>query len=359
MAAAAVSHPVYRTLTAGQMNAFLLLLYTLILINWRKNNGHWLAFLIAFGGMVKILPFFMGILLLERKNWKYLAEFFGWLIVLNALSIAVCGWGTHWEYINILARMGFGSSTWYEFGARFHIDPSNQSLAAFLLRNFTEHDELRKPLLNLPFTAVQVIFYGLVLAAVGYCFLLLRRLTGQAEVPRLFFFSQVMLVNFLVPTIVWDHYFMILFPVIALQAYLVKSQLEPVHHFRRFLWLLLPGFVLIIFPMIFTGVYWDYYIPAFLIFTGAAAFIFSGKSLKYSPLFLVLLLMSWMGWQLRFPYFLEPFSRGWTALIASNKFYFTLLNLFLIMHLSKTYIGDIPVDIADGKGGLNIDKQKN
>lgn len=333
LAAAAVSHPLYRTLTAGQMNAFLLLLYTVIFIAWKKNRGHWLAFLIALGGMVKILPFFMGILLLERKNWKYLCDFFGWLLVLNLLSIILCGWETHLEYFNILAQMGFGSSAWYEFGARFHTDPSNQSLAAFLLRNFTDQSGLSRPLLVLPLNTVSVLFYCFALTAVGYCFILLLKLSRQNEYYRFLFFIQVMLINFLVPTIVWDHYFMILFPVIALQIYLFMPGPPMLFSLQRFLIFLLPGFLLLIFPQLFTGFAWDSYIVSYILFTILSAVLFSSIQFRLSTVMHLLFVATWMGWALRFPYFLPVFTQGAHIFIASNKFYLLGINLLIVIYM--------------------------
>jgi len=251
------------------------------------------------------------------------------MVVLNIFAIAVTGWETHLEYLNVLAGMEFGSSAWYEFGARFHIDPANQSLAAFLLRNFTDGTGVPDALLSLPLPVVQWSFYGIAAILIGFCFRKLLVLSHHSQRSRLTFFSLVMMVNFLIPPIVWDHYFIILLPVVAIQAYLLTDQDRRYFSIPSFILFLLPAVAVLLFPFFFVPFHGDFYFFSFLFLGCITAYLLSISVAPAKRLFMIAILLTWLGWFLRFPYYERVFQEGWLSLMASNKFYVLVFNILL------------------------------
>ncbi len=218
------SFPFYRSLTAGQLNAFLFLLYSLLFYSFVRNKMNLYAFLIAFGGMIKILPFFMGIILLRRKYWKYLLHFFLYFLLINILCIFTVGWDTYLDYIPILKAMRFGSSTWAKYGASFHIAPANQSFAAFLLRSFTRNKYNLAPILNIEESYLKIVFYLTEIFSLLVCLIFVIKLRLKSLSDYILLFLLVIYTNFFLPTIVWDHYYLITFVGYFLELlYFIKS----------------------------------------------------------------------------------------------------------------------------------------
>lgn len=245
--ALAFSHPWYRTLTAGQLNGLLFFLYSAMFYAFLKDKGHLLATLIAVGGMIKVLPFFMGLLLFTKPFRKYLLTFFGVFFLLNIMCILGADLQTHLDYLPILKAMRFGSSTWAQYGATFHIDEANQSLWALLLRTFTENVYNSSPPITVSVLWIKGVFYITALMTIVFGFLGCFRFDFSDSISRMRFFIYAMMTNFMLPTICWDHYYLILLvPVIVLMLLFEKKHL---------IWFI--PIVILIFGYFFPYNFWD------------------------------------------------------------------------------------------------------
>lgn len=121
------SMPMMRQMTAGQMNlvvlAALLLAWGWLVRGRAFSAGAALGLAAAF----KIAPFFLLMPLAGLRRWRACAGLIAGCLAANALAFLLFGADVHRDALPVLTRMGYGESTWAEFGMDFYRDPFNQS----------------------------------------------------------------------------------------------------------------------------------------------------------------------------------------------------------------------------------------
>jgi len=208
------SHPWARTLTAGQLNGVLLLIYALSawLIWCRRETLS--AFLLGFGAMFKLSP---GIFILYfglRRRWRAASTMLLSMIVLGLISVAIAGMKMHLDFLPMLRQMGYGHSTWEEYGATFWKDPWNQSLNSLLTHLLVPANrvtvawaELSQNVANVLTTVgVLVLLAGFLKVGLQMAINCEERNARERRLGEQAFFQACLLLSLLIPSLLWDHY---------------------------------------------------------------------------------------------------------------------------------------------------------
>ena len=204
--------PFYRQLTAGQMNVVGAALILLAAAAVARRKPFWTGLALAAGVGWKIAPALLLAVLAPLKRWRAMGHGLACCLAMLAAAVALCGWTVHRDAFAMISRMGYGMSTWAEFGMQFYRDPFNQSPNALMHHLLTEN----------PFTEPWV-FYGPAVAngaTVAVSLLLVmawlwaarrfwrgsdvRRAAEQAQSVRLFLAASLLML--LLPSLMWDHY---------------------------------------------------------------------------------------------------------------------------------------------------------
>lgn len=218
-AAVAFSHPLTRTLTAGQLNLVLLLCYAAAFYFLTIGNRERLAgAIMGFGAMFKLSPAIFVLFFVLQRRWKALAAMGQSIFVLLIVSVAIAGWKPHFEFLPVLSQMGYGRSTWQEYGATFWKDPWNQSINSLLSHLLVEANQVTlswaacsQETANLLTTLASFILLAVYVKAAwrtqrGTVKNVGRPPEGYAA--RLFLATVVL--SLLLPSLMWDHYLVIL-----------------------------------------------------------------------------------------------------------------------------------------------------
>ena len=262
---AATSFPLRRTLTAGQLNCVLLLLYCGVYWGLKARRDWFAGLLVGFGILFKLAPGIFVLYFLWKRRWQAL----GWTAIgfaaILLLSIAAVGWRVHADYWPVVRAMGYGRSVWEEVlvaGEQepFYRDPFNQSFNS-LFHHLLAPDPLgrMKPWIDLEGARFRVFGFELpvsglklangltILAAVSLLILALwavgwrgtivapadrqGQTAGKMPVPptgetrRLGLeVALTAMLGLLLPSIMWDHYLVLLFfPQIVLLSNLLEK----------------------------------------------------------------------------------------------------------------------------------------
>jgi hypothetical protein len=200
--------PLFRSITAGQLNHVLLFLLTLILTLWRKGYKKWAGIVIALATLIKVQPAFLLIWLGWKKEWGALFCAMFTLLILILLPAVQYGLNPWLDYLSILKEMSYGSSTWSDQGAAFYVDPGNIGFPALLYRLFTENPRTI-PWLNLGSLPYLVCLCWAFLI-LGIC-LRSCRVRRRDEDPEMEL-SLWILGMLLIPSLFWDHYLVLAIP---------------------------------------------------------------------------------------------------------------------------------------------------
>jgi len=229
LASVAFSFPLYRATDAGQLDHFLLLLISLILFLWRKRWKKSAGAVIAFAALVKVVPGFLGLWLMWKREWSAFGAAVASGVVLILLPGTVFGLTPYFDYLPIALEMGYGSSTWAEAGNAFHVDPGNIGFPALVYRLFHENPRT-DALLHLGFL-VKVVCWLWALAILAGC-IVCCRVQRRDEDPEMEIGAWT-LGMLLIPSLFWDHYL-----VLALPAWiLLTSRLTAIGVSNRILWI--------------------------------------------------------------------------------------------------------------------------
>ncbi len=201
------SSVIYRTLTSGQINIFLLFLFSLIWFLYIKRWKKLCGFFIAFASLFKLFPAIILFYFILKKQWKVVAHSILWIIILMIISIAFVGIRTHLDFIPVLENMSYGKSTFAEYGATFYVDQANQSINALLNRLFAQNPHTL-PLIDLGNTANYLTYFVSVLILLFIIQIALKR-TLQNIAPDNMEYSIFVLAGLLLPSLCWDHYLVI------------------------------------------------------------------------------------------------------------------------------------------------------
>lgn len=225
---AAFSVPFYRTLTAGQLNAALLLLYCVIWWAYERKRPMLTGSLLAAATLFKISPGILFVYFAWKRDWKIL----GWgmvvLVVLLVASVLAVGLQVHLDFLPVLQQMSYGQSTWAELGRTYYVDPANQSFNSLFHHLFAENP-YTVPILPLgPYfadvltLAAAVLFTAIVLEVTW------PRHTAASVYPRpgsLLHYSLFIFLSLLIPSLLWDHYLVVLLlPMFAIYAQLFGTR---------------------------------------------------------------------------------------------------------------------------------------
>jgi hypothetical protein len=244
---AATSYPLRRTLTAGQLNCALLLLYCGICWAILKRR-EWLGgLLVGFGILFKLVPGIFVVYFLWKQRWRAAAWTALWFAAILGISIATAGWKTHVAFWPVMREMRYGRSVWQErliAGKQnpFYRDPYNQSPNS-LFHHLLAHDPVGaiKPWMEFPpemkrvpkgfrwanwltfYTSLTLVLLAL-WAIHGPSQPVEFKPAGQPPRESLEIALMVML-SLLLPSLMWDHYVVALFlPQIILLAKLAATK---------------------------------------------------------------------------------------------------------------------------------------
>lgn len=208
LAVTAFNTPVYRQNNAGQLNAALLfgmaLLWLAIARAWHDAAiGAIAAFLMLF----KLSPGIFLIYFLLRGEWKRAAWMIGWALVMTGVTAGIYGIQAHLDFLPVLRDMGYGKSTWNEFGHTFWRDPYNQSFNALFHRLLVDRTGSGvSPWMDMSAGTANLLTWAVslsILLLFGWRTWEARRSQGIDEAPSL---SLAICLSLLIPSILWDHY---------------------------------------------------------------------------------------------------------------------------------------------------------
>ncbi len=213
------SMPFMRQMTAGQMN---LIVLGSAVISWGwliRGRDSAAGIVLGLAAAFKIAPFFFLLPLFGLRRWKAVAGLGASFLAVNLLALALYGSGVHREALPVLSNMGYGQSTWSEFGMDFYRDPFNQSINALMHHLFTDNP-YTTPWVDLGAgMANGLTWVGslLMLGGLGYLlgiYFFSARATqpwGDAESSLLLLAVLMML---LLPSLLWDHYALQALPIL-------------------------------------------------------------------------------------------------------------------------------------------------
>lgn len=217
--ALAVSHPWFRTLTAGQLNAVLFFCYAVAFVLLRRNRDTAAGATLGFAAMFKLAP---GIFLLYfalRRQWRAFSAMGATCALLLLLSIAAVGIQPHLDFIPMLRQMSYGHSTWedlpIEHPPTFWKDPPNQSANSLLTHLLVANNGMTQPVFSLSQNAANAATWVFSAAVLGIYLIRHQRRRNLKDGDSLFF--ATVLLSLLLPSLMWDHYLVIaLLPVLWL-----------------------------------------------------------------------------------------------------------------------------------------------
>jgi hypothetical protein len=225
LAVCAVCHPLARNLTAGQLNAVLLLCYAgafALLVSRRAGMA---GSVLGFAAMFKLSPGLFLVHFAARREWRPLAAMAAMCVVLGLVSLAAVGVGIHLEFLPMLRQMGYGRSTWQEYGAVFWKEPANQSINSLLTHLLVVDNGITTPWLR----GSQSLANGLTAAAgalLTLIYLVCATLprAGRVADPAPAFMAALLL-SLLLPSLMWDHYLVqVLLPAAWLSARAIERR---------------------------------------------------------------------------------------------------------------------------------------
>ncbi len=222
----AFSTPLYRTLTAGQLNVALLFLICLSLHLAKQQKSLWCGTVIAFAALYKLMPGLYGLYFLLRRQYLTLAAMVLSGLVMLGVSVAWAGPRIYGEFWPVLRQMGYGSSTWPHVFS-FWDDPPNQSFNSFYSHIFTINDHttpwatLGQSTANLATIIITTLLFS------AYLFVLVAQRKNK---PSSCFSNSdegawvsTLILALLLPSLLWDHYLVML---ILPTAWIVKVGLR-------------------------------------------------------------------------------------------------------------------------------------
>ncbi len=209
--------PFYRQQTAGQMNVVMAGLILLAAWGVRRRRDWLVGAALAAGFGWKIAPALMVAALAPMRRWRALAWGAGLSLTLLGVSVGVYGWPLHARGFEVIGQMGYGRSTWAEYGAQFHRDPFNQAPGALMHHLFVNDPAgVTRPWLELGAEGANVLtlmMAGLLGAAWLAAAIGGRRAGGERRDVALLLAASLLML--LVPSILWDHYVVQALPALA------------------------------------------------------------------------------------------------------------------------------------------------
>jgi hypothetical protein len=223
----AMSFPLFRTLTAGQLNCALLLLFSGVFAFERRGWAVAAGALAGFAFLYKLSP---GILLIyfiwngiaewrsreAGDRWRPFPSGFRAALAMSvatalllAGSIAWVGLDTHLAFRGTLRDMSYGHSTWSNFGMHFYRDLANQSFNSLFHHLFATTDETRAWIELGPVWADRATRFATLVCVLGVFWVTRPKQSGFRDMDMRF--ALFVLLALLIPSLYWDHYAIIAF----------------------------------------------------------------------------------------------------------------------------------------------------
>ncbi len=206
LAGLSIFFPLTRTLTAGQLNLFILFL---IITGWasqKKGNSVLTGITLGIATLIKLFPGLFLIYYLLRKQYKVFFSGLATLLSITVLLTAFFGLQPMIDYAQMVKEMSYGKSVWAESAEVFHVSPANQSFHALVAHLFTPNKETL-PLMDSPELAkeLSLLFTLIMISILGWIAYRLgkRHLPAQQED---ILYGWVLLTALMVPSLFWDHY---------------------------------------------------------------------------------------------------------------------------------------------------------
>ncbi len=209
----AFSTPLYRTLTAGQLNLALLFLICLAWHFAHVRKWAWGGTVIAFASLFKLMPGIYGLYFLLRRQWLSLKALIIAGVAMLLASVLIAGPRLYLEFFPMLAQMGYGKSTWPHVFS-FWDDPTNQSLNSFFSHILTRNDHTTPWILADQQTANLATIFATGALFLAYLYTLWR--VRPRTAPSTFSpvdegtWCSTLILALLVPSLLWDHYLVML-----------------------------------------------------------------------------------------------------------------------------------------------------
>lgn len=198
---AAAFFPLLKNYTAGQMNTFLLLIIALAAYLYHRGAKIQTGLLLGFGASLKVAPAFLLLYFAWKREWRILAAGLTFLAAAFFISLAVLGIEPHLAFLHEVRQMGYGSSTWAQYGQHFHVEPHNQSPSALWYRLLTDNP-VTQGIMDSPWLAKAFSY----LTAAGIFAFLLAWTPRTDREQFLEEYSMWTLAMLLLPSLMWDHY---------------------------------------------------------------------------------------------------------------------------------------------------------
>jgi len=206
----------FRQNLAGQLNVVLLLcwavVYTADRRGWHPAVAGGVA---AFGALFKLSPGILILWFLLRRRWSEALWMSAIGAALMGISIGAFGLRVHLDFIPVLRDMGFGKSTWSEFGHTFWRDDYNQSINALMHRLLVPMEGRPAPWIAGSATLANGLTWAFALGLLGIWATACWRAPAAAHASTL---AMTLGASLLLPSICWDHYLVQLLPGILLLA---------------------------------------------------------------------------------------------------------------------------------------------
>lgn len=193
--------PLMKSYSAGQMNTFMLLAITWAAWEASRRRDLRVGVILGLGAAVKIAPGFLLLYFAWKRRWTAVYSGAAVLVFTGLFSLAFLGWGVHASFLNELPQMGYGSSTWAEYGMRYHVEPHNQAPAALWYRLLTHNPETQG-VINAPGLA-KSLSYLTAFSILGFLLWITPRRSKNIDSIDFALWTLAML---LLPSLMWDHY---------------------------------------------------------------------------------------------------------------------------------------------------------
>jgi hypothetical protein len=228
--ALSINHPLTRTLTAGQLNCVLVACYAGAFLALGAGREGIAGIVLGFAAMFKLSPGIFLFYFLFRRRWRALGAMAATCGALLAASVLAVGLQPHFDFLPMLRQMGYGHSTWEEFGATFWKDPWNQGINSLLTHVMVAGNRVTLSWFELGQGAANdaTVAASLLLAG-AFVFVAVRRSASAETGPGTAsaslttadaaLFQAAILLSLMLPSLMWDHYLVQLLPPVAWLAW--------------------------------------------------------------------------------------------------------------------------------------------
>lgn len=204
--------PLYRTLTAGQLNLLILFLICLIWFLFIKKFPFGAGIALAIATLLKLFPGLLILFFLWKKEYRVVIGAIATIAIIVLISSAIQGVQPYQDYGTLLTQMSYGQSTWSEYQQRFDVEPANQSFHALVLRLFSINP-VTSPILAAPLLAkILSVLFSIVIVILSFYFTYLKKADKKNDTLQLQLeYSFFLLTSLLIPSLLWDHYLVYFF----------------------------------------------------------------------------------------------------------------------------------------------------